>query len=365
MKTVCDLNMCAGCMLCKDICPKGAVSIKDDYLHYNAIIDETKCITCSLCERKCPQNHAPSLNKPFWYKQGWSNSEHQRKLSSSGGVAYELMKFFFNSGGSVCSCLFRNGEFIFDFVTSEDDIHKFRGSKYVKSNPEGVYIRIKEKLTNNERVLFIGLPCQVASVINYVGRSDYLYTADLICHGTPSPSVLYDYLKQKKIDINCECDLKFRNRHEFRLYKDDKPIENGTQDNYTTAFLTSLSYTENCYNCKYAKIERVSDISLGDSWNSDFSNDEVKKGISLILCQTPKGRELVENSNIQLYDVDIERAVKANHQLSHPSVAPDNHEFFLRKVRDGKKIDFLMLRINPRREIKNIVKRLLSFFHLR
>lgn len=364
MKTVCDLNMCAGCMLCKDICPKSAISIKDDYLHYNAIIDETKCITCSLCEKKCPQNNSPTFRKPLWYKQGWSSDEKQRELSSSGGVAYELMRFFLKEG-AICSCTLSDGEFVFKFAFSEKELKTFTGSKYVKSNPEGVYKKIKECISQRKKVLFVGLPCQVASVINYVGDSEYLYTADLICHGSPSPNILFDYLNQKNVRINSDCNFEFRKRQQFRLFQNDKPIEESTQDNYMTAFLTGLSYTTNCYSCKYAQFERVSDITLGDSWNSNLSNEEAKKGISLILCQTSKGIELVENSSIQLYDVDIERAVKANHQLTHPTVEPKGRKYFLEKVRKGKKVDHIMLRISPKREIKNLTKRLLAFLHLR
>lgn len=365
MKTVCEINMCAGCMLCKDICPQKAITIKDDYLCYNAIIDENKCVSCKLCENKCPQNQTPSFLTPFWYKQGWSNDEEQRKLSSSGGVAFELITFFLKSGGAVCSCLCRQGKFVFDFISSEDEIHRFRGSKYIKSNPEGIYKKIKEKINNKEKVLFIGLPCQAASVISYVGISEYLYTVDLICHGTPSPNILHEYLKQKKKSIECECEISFRKQSEFRLFIDGKPIEAGTQDNYTTAFLNSLSYTDNCYRCRYARFDRVTDITLGDSWDSDLSEVEVQKGISLILCQTEKGISLIENSNIKLFDVDIKRAVRANHQLDHPSVAPKHREYFLKNIRNRKNIDLSMLKVFPKREVKNMVKRLLSFLRRR
>lgn len=51
----------------------------------------------------------------------------------------------------------------------------------------------------------------------------------------------------------------------------------GTQDMYTHAFLASLDYTENCYTCKYAKLERVADVTLGDSWGSNLSVAEQKK----------------------------------------------------------------------------------------
>ena len=40
-----------------------------------------------------------------------------------------------------------------------------------------------------------------------------------------------------------------------------------------------IDYTENCYSCRYASQSRVSDISLGDSWGSELSEEEKKKGI--------------------------------------------------------------------------------------
>ena len=56
----------------------------------------------------------------------------------------------------------------------------------------------------------------------------------------------------------------------------------------TAMFLNSTSYTENCYECKYAKTERISDLTLGDSWGSRLTEDEIHKGVSLALCQTEK-----------------------------------------------------------------------------
>ena len=39
-----------------------------------------------------------------------------------------------------------------------------------------------------------------------------------------------------------------------------------------------------------------------------------------------KGANLVKNSGMQLKEVDIDKAIDANHQLRHPSVAPDSRE---------------------------------------
>lgn len=42
----------------------------------------------------------------------------------------------------------------------------------MKSNPYGIYKIIKKKILNGEKILFVGLPCQVGAVINYVGEHD-------------------------------------------------------------------------------------------------------------------------------------------------------------------------------------------------
>lgn len=62
---------------------------------------------------------------------------------------------------------------------------------------------------------------------------------------------------------------------------------------YTMSFLSSLNYTENCYYCRYATDKRVGDITIGDAWGSDLK-EEIDNGISLIMCQTEKGEELLE-----------------------------------------------------------------------
>lgn len=67
--------------------------------------------------------------------------------SSSGGVAAAIERAFIKNGGIVCSCTFNFGKFEFDFAESEDEVSKFTGSKYVKSNP-GEYIRKFQKSLN-------------------------------------------------------------------------------------------------------------------------------------------------------------------------------------------------------------------------
>lgn len=329
MKTVCKVNKCTGCMACVDICAKDAISILDQLRNYNAIIDESKCVDCGQCHYVCPNNKCPTMTRPTTWYQGWASNEAIRGAGSSGGIATAIAATFVENGGVVCSCVFEAGEFRFDIVNKVEEVNRFSGSKYVKSNPEGTYKKLKKEIALGRSVLFIGLPCQVAAMKNFIGENDQFYTIDLICHGTPSPKLLEMYLKENKHSIQLVKELKFRKKATFKLsdgYVGIKP--DGVQDRYTYAFLNSICYTENCYSCQYAQQDRVSDISLGDSWGSQLSKEEQAKGLSLVLCQTNKGQELLRATDLHLEDVDLENAVSHNGQLNMPSKKPAEYGAF-------------------------------------
>ena len=367
MRTVCRENSCTGCMACIGKCKKNAITIKDSMVAYNAVIDESKCINCGMCEKVCPNNQGAEKRKPIDWKEGWA-PENIRGRASSGGAALAMMKYFVENGGYVAACVFKQGEFVFEITNKIEKLTDFAGSKYVKSNPIGIYAKVIEKLKHGEKVLFIGLPCQVAAVKNSTAiltseMRNNLYTVDLICHGSPSPRILNMALEEKGIDIKKLTQIRFRNKTNFGLssqddgqvYKTLTPA--GVQDMYTYAFLTSLDYTENCYSCQYATIERVADITIGDSWGSDLPQKEQGRGISLLLCQTDKGKTLVKNSGMQLKEVDIDKAIDANHQLRHPSVAPDTRETFFTGLNKGfyKSLSKCAPKVYYKQKIKEIL----------
>jgi len=329
MKTVCELNRCAGCGACVAKCPKNAVRVVDDLKALNATIAPALCVDCGLCERVCPVVNPVEATRPVEWRQGWAENEAVRAAASSGGVATALAQAFVENGGVVCSCVFRRGNFVFDFAETSDDVAKFAGSKYVKSDPTDAYAEILRTLKSGRKVLFIGLPCQVAGVRNFTGDNESLYTVDLICHGSPSPNILRMFLKERGYDAEMVDNVAFREKTEFFLSVDGRGVEPPTvRDRYVFAFLKSICYTENCYDCRYASLERVADITLGDSWGSELSETEQKKGVSLILRRTERGAELLESAELRLSDVDLDKAIANNRQLSKPSERPSERERF-------------------------------------
>ncbi len=361
MKTVCEINKCAGCMACVDVCAKNAISILDQIQNYNAIIDENKCISCGQCYQVCPNNKQLAVQKPVKWYQGWALNDGIRGNGSSGGIASAIAIAFVQNGGVVCSCVFDDGKFCFDMVDTIEGVHRFSGSKYVKSNPKGIYHKIKKAIALNKSVLFIGLPCQVAAIKNYIGDNERLYTVDLICHGTPSPKLLEMYLEESKHSIQKVKDLKFRKKTAFKLTDNCVGIKpSGVQDRYTYAFLKSVCYTENCYSCRYAQRDRVSDISLGDSWGSQLSEEEQARGVSLILCQSDKGNELLNISDLHLEDVNLENAIAHNGQLNMPSKKPTEYDAFFNALKKTENFSKSIRKCYPRFCLRQDIKALLK-----
>ena len=363
--TVCEQNMCAGCMACVDVCPKHAVTVLDSLVAYNAIIDSDLCISCNACHKICQAIIQPAFRPPILWKQGWACDYTLREKSSSGGLATALGISFIESGGVVYCCTFENGEFIFKRANTAQELYQRTGSKYVKSIPKEVYKKIKQTLKDEIKVLFIGLPCQVAALLNFCGNNQNLYTIDLICHGSPSPKLLSLFLRENDIDINKIQHISFRNKGQFILKSNNtrlSPPEIG--DYYTATFLNGTTYTENCYFCKYARKERVSDLTLGDSWGSTLSIEEQSKGISLLLVQTEKGIQLIKSADIELLDVFVDTAISNNHQLQHPMLKnPQRDKFFIVLEKSGI-FRKAYAKSFPKQYRKDIIKKIMIMLHI-
>lgn len=352
MNTVCEKNKCNGCNACVEVCPKNCIRIVDEFRYLNAVRD-INCVNCHICEKICPRNTMPKKIVPKRWYQGWTNEDF-RKESSSGGIAASLSYEFIKRGGYVASCIFRDGSFIFDITNDTKDIQKFAGSKYVKSNPQGIIKKIENRLKYNP-VLFIGLPCQVASLKNSIKNQKNLFTVDLICHGTPSVKLLELFLSEHGISLNDVKKINFREKKKMGLSIDGKRLCQEDIDDYMITFLSSINYTLNCYYCDYASFDRISDITLGDSWGTEFKN-ELVKGVSLILIQNEKGENLIDGLDLNLSDVDIKYAIDVNEQLRKPCQLSHNRDKFFKYIENGKTFSFSTFMIFKRKIIKRIIK---------
>lgn len=368
MKTVCKVDYCTGCRACVQKCVKHAILINDSTNALNAVINEDLCINCGACTNVCPvNNNVVNFIKSYEWYQGWSIDESIRSNSASGGFATSIATHFIEKGGLVCSCIFDDGNFIYKVIDNKNDLSRIAGSKYVKSNTLNTYIEIHKLLKNDKKVLFIGLPCHVAGLLNYLNNqySKNLYTIDLICHGTPSKNLLIKYLNDNNVDLKSSVNLKFRNKNKYKIYINNKSVLNDRLlDPYIFTFLRGMNYTYNCYMCPYAGEDRISDITLGDSWGSELDENQKKLGISLALCQTKKGKQLLKESNLNLFSVNKDIAIKNNKQLVGPMEITNKRNIFLKHIKMNASYSNAAYKADKIVGIRQLIKYILIKFRI-
>lgn len=321
---------CCGCNACAEICPKHCIRMEEDakgFLYPK--VDRSTCVECGLCEKVCPfYRENLSLCFPFTAYAAWNKNREEHWASSSGGAAYVFSDYLIRHGGVVYGCSADRMDVRHVCVGSIKQLPKLQGSKYVQSDIRGIFKQIKEDLRSNRPVLFIGTPCQVAGLKNFIGHiPEHLYLVDLICHGVPSLKMLSAHLasigKGRKV-----YSLSFRKGTEYRMQISGKGfIYERTpywKDTYMRSFMDGFTYRPSCYYCLYATPNRVSDVTIGDFWGL---NDEVERpaekhlGISVLLPCTEKGFQLIHATKEQFifHERTVKEAIAGNTQLRHPT----------------------------------------------
>lgn len=312
-------NRCCGCGACSNICPKQAIVMKADekgFLHPE--IDREKCVNCGLCVKVCAFNKEredAKCNNIHVYAAKNKNNDI-RQESRSGGVFTALTDKCIRNGGIVYGvALNENLEAVHMGVTTEKERDLFRGSKYIQSATGESFKEVKEALLNGQEVIFSGTPCQVNAMKHYLGNVDCskLILIDIVCHGVPSVRVWKDYLayyEKKKNGTVTKVD--FRNKKKYgwaaskeTIYVDDKPYDD---DLFINLFNSGVIERSSCFECPYKTINRVGDITIGDFWGINRVSKEFddNKGVSLVLCNTDKGKAYYESVEYNLDSMKVD-----------------------------------------------------------
>lgn len=332
MISLVERRKCTGCMACEQICPKNCIKQKKDNLgNVYPDINRNDCIECGKCMSVCPE-----LNRKKEFKNikkayaVWSLNSDSRFSSASGGAAAEFYTTALEEDYWICGAEYID-KFHVVHTLSKDaaNIERYKQSKYVFSELNDMYKSIKQKLNDKEKILFISLPCKVAGLLSYLGKTyENLITVDIVCHGTPSYQQLWEHiLAVDKTGKAAKLRLRYENEFAFQLTsKNDKEvyIKVGRQDTYLAAFLEGLSYRLSCYECTYAKSERISDISICDFWGLgvEISFDHPYSGaVSAVLINSKQGECFFEKCKGRMFveERPVWEAVKGNAQLNHPT----------------------------------------------
>ena len=336
-------------------CPMDAISfLEDKYGFKYPSINDAKCISCGKCLKVCSYRNRKNnnnLNSPLEAYAATSKDIQLAKGSTSGGVYATLAKEFLLKGHYVCGAIMHytdNSLSVNHILTNQvDRLSELQGSKYVQSDTWQAFYNIKKLVSERKYVLFCGTPCQVDAIKKIIGDSEYLYTIDLICHGVPSQKMFQDFMNNftqtykipisSFIFIDKECKRSWSSR--IHTVDGHKLYIHSNFLSYYQLFLKGIIYRKNCYNCPYANLNRVGDITIGDYWGIESCHKkEIEEGIvdlnkiwSCILVNSEKGKRMLMEygSNLELISSLDKCIAKHNNQLNSPSVEPKERSFLL------------------------------------
>lgn len=364
-------KQCVGCRSCEQSCPKQCIHMENNQEGFlYPIVDEEACINCKKCLKVCPmENKLLHRNEPekVWAIRQESNMEVMD--SASGGASDIAAKIILEQKGVVYGAAY-DEKLVVHHIEVSDDIGRKRlqSSKYVQSNIGHCYSRAKKHLDKGDKVLFTGTPCQIAGLYSFLGK-DYpeLYTMDLICHGVPSPKFFEKYLEyqSKKLKENIIY-YNFRSKEKrgwgtqyLTKTKTKTKTKTLALDKYGKHFMAGDCYRESCYQCQYANINRVGDITIGDFWGIAKSHPEFysEKGISSVFVSTNKGKKLFEQMKefCEVQEATVEEGIVKQGNLVHPTNKPNNRVDFYKNIEDEKFVDQLKVGLCAKERIKAII----------
>lgn len=209
MDSICKKEDCCGCKACRDICPQAAIDmVKNTNGFFYPIISQNLCIDCGMCQKVCPGNkilHRIITDESSLFS-AYSTNVDVRRSGSSGGVFYEIARKWLNLykiNATVYGAAFSSNLILRHIgVTDISDLTQLLKSKYIESDTNRVFIKIRTELKANRYILFCGTPCQCAALRNFLFDEDVsrLLVIDFLCHGVPSQDLFsksIDWLENK------------------------------------------------------------------------------------------------------------------------------------------------------------------------
>ena len=255
---------------------------------------------------------------------GYVLSEKELMNCSSGGIATALAKKAIQLGGYVVGVAYSEDFYSarYEIINEEEDLYRLQGSKYVETDKNNIYNKVKDLLEDGNLVLFFGLPCIVAAMRRFLKKEYPSFLAvEMICHGQTPKAVHIQYIQYLENQYRSKVtDFSVRKKccgwmpaYLYAKFSNEKVFqEEFYRTDYGYAF--SIMSMHSCYTCRFKGNNRQGDIMLGDFWGTNEEDEFWNPGgVSAILVHTEKGKNfLCSIDNIKLFPTTFERIVSHN-----------------------------------------------------
>jgi coenzyme F420 hydrogenase subunit beta len=311
--------MCTGCGACFYACPKQGISLVNiEPIGIRPKFDLEACAGCQKCLEICPGatvdslqettprrlenegDHAYGAALEIW--EGFAAAPSIRYRGSSGGVLTALAMY----------CLEREHmNFVLHTAMDEEkpwrnktvisrtreELNSRTGSRYAPSSPCDGLSAIEH---SDGPCVFIGKPCDTSAVEALRRQRPNLdrnlgLVLTFFCAGTPASQGTLDLARSLDIDTDSIDSIKYRGEGWPGLFS---IIHEGRQKQHTLSYGDSWSYLTHyrslrCNLCPDG-LGRVADISCGDAWEQSFIDGN--PGISIIIVRSARGQRILREA---------------------------------------------------------------------
>lgn len=319
-------ELCVGCGICQDICPKKAIQIKSVNGLFNPVVNENICINnkgCYRCRTVCPGGGVKlvELSKNAFGTEeeikrdqyigqyiscysGYSNDYNLRYYGASGGMVSQFLIYLLEEGyiqGAVVTRFSKEKEFWVDTFVAKNrkEILSAKSSKYCPVTMAGLSTQLKQL---EGKYAIVGLPChlhglrKLAEIDKKFSEKIFAFIG-LYCSCGRNFSLTEYVFKSRGIDLE-DVDF-FTYRQESGMGKmlaigkqneKDFKMNIPFQDYYLT--LRSYFNVRRCMHC-VDHFAELGDICFGDIHTGKYIDDKI--GISSMVTRNKCMDDILQN----------------------------------------------------------------------
>ncbi len=305
-----DSGLCLGCGLCETIATsnKCKMQLHENGFYYPKFSKKLTKQESAEILSSCPAIRVKGNGeKNVWgdikiVSESWASDHFIRSASSSGGVVSSISSYLLKKkivDGILHVGLKEDSYLLNELKISrnEHDVLLNVGSRYA---PALVFDKLKSILdSSNEVFAFVGKPCDIAGLKNYIGihpefKTRIIFFIGIFCAGIPSLNGTKKMIESAQTD-ETPVSLKYRGDgwpgfFEIK-YKDSPPYKVSYNDSWRTVLSKYVGLR--CRICPDG-IGLLADIVAGDAWSTTngFPDFEEREGKSFVLVRTERGKKL-------------------------------------------------------------------------
>lgn len=334
---------CTGCGICESIAPEKNIQIKMSASGFlrpvvkqpfefdvqKAI--ESVCPGINIKHTKIDESYHAIWGPLRQVATGHAINEKVRYHGSSGGVISALAIYLIESGKVAFvaqNAVSKNNPLLNELQISRNanDVIHAAGSRYAPSSP---LREIKELFATGEQFAFIGKPCDVVGLRNYIAANPSLqtqvpYMLSFMCAGIPSQLGTTEILNQLSVQPEEVKSMRYRGEGWPGKAKVVTHQNEVREMDYETSWGTILNKHLQ-FRCKICPdgTGEFADVVCADAWygKDGYPDFEEQAGRSLVLARTQIGLQLINDAinaqSIQVNPLPVEEIAKMQPYQKH------------------------------------------------